>query len=226
MPIKFEKYLLPNRFQVTQRSPKHPKVDAWNKSGYYFTLGTIATLFVILILALVYQDFKREIDAPYVPQDFVLVVEDIPETKQQNSPPPPPKMPAVPVESEEIIDPLEEIEFEIESLEFFDIPPMPILDTGPVGVSIGPRQIIEKWPAYPASEKKKGYEGVIEMRILVDERGNVVDTEIVRNTTGSKLLEQISIEAAIGCKFQPARDGRNNPIPVWTSRQYTFSLKN
>ncbi|MCH8285720.1 TonB family protein [candidate division KSB1 bacterium] len=226
MIIKFEKYMLPNRFQVTQRSPKHPKVDDQNKSGFYFSLGASATLFVLLILALVYQDFEKEITAPYVPQDFVLVVEDIPETKQQNNPPPPPKMPAVPVESEEVIEMLEEIEFEIESLDFFDIPPMPVLDTGPVGVSIGPRQIIEKWPAYPDSEKNKGHVGVIDMRILVDERGNVVDTEILRNTTGSKLLEQISIEAAIGCKFQPARDGKNNPIPVWTSKQYTFSVKN
>jgi len=226
MIIKIDKKLLPNRFLTTKRLPKHPKVDDRGRDGFYITLGTSATLFVLLILALVYQDFKNKIDAPFVPQDFILMVEDIPETQQNNAPPPPPKMPAVPVESEEIIELLEEIVFEIESLDFFDVPPMPVFDTGPVGVSVGPRQILEKWPEYPDSEKKKGREGVIEMRILVDERGDVVDAQIVKNTTGSKLLEEISIKAALGCKFQPARDGKNMPIPVWTSRQYTFSVRN
>ena len=224
MIIKFEKKLLPNRFQVTQRSPKHPSVDFRDKDGLFFVAGTIATLFVFLILALVYQDFKKNINAPFVPLDYILMVEDIPETEQQNTPPPP-KMPAVPVESEEIIEQLEEIVFELETLEFFDVPPMPVLDAGPAGVKMGPRQILEKWPDYPESEKNKGHEGIIEVRILVDERGNVVDTEVVRNTTGSKVLEDIALKVAIGGKYQPARDGNNNPIPVWTIKQYTFSVK-
>lgn len=220
-----QKYILSNRFRVVQRSPKHPKVDDRNKEGLYFNIGTIAFLLFLIVLALSYQQKNERIVAPYVPPDFVFAVEDIPETNQQNIPPPPPKMPAVPVESEEVIEELEELVFEIETLAFFDIPPMPKLFDGVTGIAVGPRQIVEKWPEYPESERKKGREGVIEMKILVDSEGNVIQTQIVRNTTGSKVLEKISIDAALGCKFQPALDKNNRPVAAWTSRQYTFKVK-
>jgi len=227
MLIKFEKHFLPRRFYVTQRSSKHPKVDDRDKESYYIQLGVIFALLFFIIVAFTFQKPERIDEVPFVPTNIVLNVEDIPETRQSLRAPLPPKMPVVPVESEEIEEMLEDIVFELETLGLIDLPEMPKMGVGIglPGISVSPRQTVEKWPYYPDSEKKKGHEGVIDLKIYVDEKGNVTKVEVIRNTTKSKVLEKIAIDVAMECKFQPARDRKNRPIAVWTTKTYTFSIK-
>ena len=227
MLIKFEKYFLPRRFYVALRSPKHPKVDDRDKEGYYIQLGIIFTLLVLIVVSFTSQKPKEIEIIPFVPLDIILNVESIPETKYMQRMPPPPKMPTVPVESDEIEEMLEDIEFEVEMLSYVELPEMPKMGTGIglPGISVSPRPTVEKWPEYPDSEKKKGNEGIIDLEILVDVKGNVTEVKVIRNTTGSKVLEKYAIEAAMGCKFQPASNIKKEPMAVRTKKTYTFTIK-
>jgi len=224
MIVKTEKFLLTNRFRIAKRSPKHPQVDDREKAGVYIQLGIISVLIVLIALVLTFNEKKEFVAAPYVPLDYVLTVEQIPETRYSNMPPPPPKMPAIPVESEEIVEILEDVVYEMESIGFVDLPEMPGVPGGLPGVSESPRPTVEKWFEYPESEKKKGHEGIIDLKILVDTKGDVAKVEVLRNTTGSKVLEEIAREAALECKYQPGRDGKNRPIAVWTSKTISFNI--
>lgn len=227
MLIKLEKHLLAKRFYVTQRSPKHPKVDDRNKEGYYIQLGLIFALLFLIVITFAFQRPERKPEVPFVPTGIVINVENIPETKQTLGLPAPPKKPVVPVESEEMIEMLEDLVFEIESLNFHKLPEMPTFGSGIglPGISVSPRQTVERWPDYPDSEKKKGHEGVVDLKTYVDVKGDVKEVEVIRNTTGSKVLENKAIEAAMACKFQPARDIKNRPMAVWTKKTYEFWLK-
>lgn len=224
MITKTEKFLLPNRFRIVKRSPKHPQVDDREKEGLYFHLGIIGVLIVLITLTLTFNERKVIDTIPHVPMDMVLTVEQIPQTNHSNMPPPAPRMPAVPVESEEIVEFLEDIVFEIESLSFSDLPGMPEMPAGLSGISVSPRPTVEKWIEYPESERKKGHEGIIDLKFLVDINGNVTKVEVRRNTTGSKVLEKAAMKAALECKYQPARDGKNRPIAVWTSKTISFNI--
>ena len=181
-------------------------------------------MIVFIVLAVVFQKRGESSEAPYVPPNFVLTVEDIPETKQVQMPPPP-KMPAVPVEAEEVADVMDEVVFEVETLTFYDIPEMPEMDVGSAGVAIGARPMLESFPQYPESELEKGHEGIIDLRLYVDEKGNVTEVKIIKNTTNSKVLANLVIKAALESKYQSARDRKNNPIATWTSRTYSFKVK-
>ena len=225
MIIKIEKSLLLKPFRLARRSPKHPRVDDRNKGRLYFQLGTVFTLLFFIILAVTFQEKREAVEAPYVPTDFVLTVTDVPETKQSQMPPPPPRIPAVPVESEEIDEELEEIVLEVDEFMFYNIPEMPKMEAGSADVVVGPRQLVLKIPEYPDSEKKKGREGIIDLRIKVDENGFVIDVEIVKNTTKSKILEESVKKAAYKCRYKPARDRKNRTIATWTSHTYTFEVK-
>jgi TonB family protein len=79
-------------------------------------------------------------------------------------------------------------------------------------------------PIYPESEIKKGITGVIELKIYIDEKGNVMEAIVIRNTTNSKILEENSIKAALRCKYYPAYYNYK-PVAVWTTKSYTFHDK-
>ena len=222
---KTEKFLLPKSFRIAKRSPKHPRIDDRNREGLYIHLSLIIVLIVFIVGALSFSEKKEIETVPYVPMDIVLTVESIPETRHLNMPPPSPKMPVVPVESEEITETLEDIEFRVENLSFVSFQEMPEMPAGLPGISVSPRPTVEKWFEYPESEKKKGREGIIDLKFLVDTKGKVTKVEVLRNTTGSIVLEEIAKKAALECEYQPARDGKNKPIAVWTTKTVSFNLR-
>ncbi len=220
-----EKHIIKRRFSVVRRSPKHPEVDDRAKEAYYIQIGLIATLVLLIIVSLFSRKIIRD-RAPYVPLSYVLQVENIPETVQgQKKRPPKPKIPAVPVEAE-VEDLYEEVEYEeIESLDFIDLPDLPFVEFTGAQVAVSPKPIFYKWPDYPESEQKKKHQGIIEVKIKVDENGDVVDHEVVVNTTKSSVLEKLAVQAARQSKFLPARDKKNKPITVWSKTTYTFGTK-
>ncbi|MFC1554793.1 TonB family protein [candidate division KSB1 bacterium] len=227
MLLKTDKNILKKRFTVAKRSPKHPMVDQRDKDSWYFQISLISVLLFMIIVALTFNGNSDKKEIPFVPLDYILSVEQIPETRQVTKLSPPPNRPIIPVESDILEELIEDVEWEIETFNFAKTVTMPTMGIGPVStVAVSPRLIVEKLPQYPESEKKKGKEGIVELRILVDVKGNVKEVEVVKNTTDSEVLVNIAVKTAKEGKYQPARDKFNKPIEVWTSRVVTFSLSN
>ncbi len=218
------KHIIEKRFCLFRALPKHPKVDERRNISFNIEISLIVTLSILLFLALSFGQVNRE-NTPYVPMDFVLDIYDVPETTQSKKKmPPKPKLPAVPIPSD-IVEMLEDIEYEIETLDYIELPDMPEFDMSGTAVAIGPKPYHFKLPDIPESEKKKKKNGEIIVKMKVNESGIVIDHEVVRNTTGSKVLENIAVKAALHTKFTPAKNKKNQPITVWTQTTYYFGDK-
>jgi TonB family protein len=55
-------------------------------------------------------------------------------------------------------------------------------------------------PEYPAEAKAAGAEGVVVIQVTIDEQGNVTDARAI---SGPKMLQEVSINAALQAKFSP-----------------------
>lgn len=55
-------------------------------------------------------------------------------------------------------------------------------------------------PAYPAAARAVGAQGAVNVKVMIDEEGNVVSAEAV---SGHPLLQQAAVQAAQQSKFQP-----------------------
>ena len=55
-------------------------------------------------------------------------------------------------------------------------------------------------PEYPAEARAAGVEGVVVIRVTVDEQGNVTEASAV---SGPQMLQEVCLSAAIQAKFSP-----------------------
>lgn len=216
--------ILDRRFIVSKRPVKNPVVSDRGKDGAVIQIALIFIMTVLTGFALVFQE-RTVIRYVYIPPDVIMNVQSIPETQiGRTAPPPPPRMPAVPVESESE-EYLDELVFEIETLDYIDLPDIPEAPGYVGGVGRSPRPLYDRFPEYPDSERRKGFKGVIDVNVFIDEKGKVTRVEVIRNTTNSKVLEKAATEAAMKTVYQPALDKKNNPIASWTVRTYTFGIE-
>ncbi len=88
-----------------------------------------------------------------------------------------------------------------------------------------PRPIALSFPEYPPSARKAKIEGVVELKIKIDETGKVVNAIVVSNTTQDDACAKSAIAAALQSRFQPAQTAAG-PDTVWVIRQFQFSLHN
>ena len=76
-------------------------------------------------------------------------------------------------------------------------------------------------PPYPKSAKREGVEGTVWLRVLVSEKGDVVDAVVLKSVR--KDLDQAALESAWKIEYQPAIS-QGQPIPVWKVYSITFNL--
>lgn len=87
---------------------------------------------------------------------------------------------------------------------------------------IMPEMIYTETPVYPKELKKKGTEGVVWVKALVDKNGSVVNS-MIGKPSGLELLDKSALEASLKCKFKPAiQNGR--PVAVWVTYKVSFTL--
>ena len=85
-----------------------------------------------------------------------------------------------------------------------------------------PRQIKSVDPVYPQTAQRLGIEGTITVNALIDEKGNVIDTAIIKGVQDDKGLGRAAETAVKKWKFEPARkDGV--AVKVW--RPFAISFK-
>jgi protein TonB len=77
-------------------------------------------------------------------------------------------------------------------------------------------------PVYPPSEVRGGHEGLVRLRILVDERGRARDVQVAKSS-GYVGLDNAAVKAVRRWEFSPAtRD--SNPLAMWTEVSVVFRL--
>lgn len=85
----------------------------------------------------------------------------------------------------------------------------------------GPRPVFVNFPEFPESEKKKKIKGYINLSILINEEGRVTEIQVIENTTGSTVLENVFIEAAMQDRYLPAFK-ESVPVKIWIKKQLSF----
>ncbi|HPG38583.1 MAG TPA: TonB family protein [bacterium] len=207
-------------------------VSLKNKYSKNIELGLLLTLFLLIV---VFQGWKRfdTVVKEQPPVKFTFTVTDVLQTEQKRTLPAPSR-PSIPIESEnEDIDDDETIESSeinitdiltpppppaddvTESVPFisFDEPPMPI-----GGYAAFQRNLI-----YPEIARKAGVEGKVYVNCLIDEKGNVVQTVIIKSL-GNNGCDEAAIAAIKSVKWIPAKQ-RDKAVKVWISIPVAFKLK-
>jgi TonB family protein len=77
-------------------------------------------------------------------------------------------------------------------------------------------------PEYPAEARSAGESGSVQLKFLVDENGEVVESAVERSS-GYQRLDETARAALRRCKFEPGmQDGK--PRKTWTRVQYEWTL--
>ena len=217
------------RSVVRHKSPEadlkrdYPKVIRITTALSFALHGTLAALFPTLEI----QSLQAR------PDQIVIDVEELPETRQIQRPPPPPR-PAVPIETESADVP-DDVTIETTDLDFDDIPvdlppPRPLDSTSGLADE---EEVVEFWaveqepelvkdaiPAYPPVASKAGLEGSVFVQFLVGSDGRVKQAKVLK---GQEIFREAAIEAALRFVFRPAMQN-DKAVAVWMTRRILFKL--
>jgi protein TonB len=78
-------------------------------------------------------------------------------------------------------------------------------------------------PVYPPASRRAGEQGVVMLRVLVNENGRPGDVQVTQSS-GFPKLDQAALDAIKKWTFKPAKNGAT-PILSWTRVQVKFELK-
>jgi protein TonB len=200
-------------------------------ANYFFKEGFRKYFLAALFLAIVAHVLAFIFTPPYNPKPYELRERrfEVVEVPPALDIPPPPKeieRPEIPQElvvseeasEEEFIpstnfNPLEPPSLpsggeQAETFYAFDTPPVPIHRVAPV---------------YPDLARQAGVEGVVLIRVLIDETGRVLDAQHAGGEA-NPLLVQAAIDAAKKWLFTPAKQ-RDMPVRVWYAIPIAFSIR-
>lgn len=76
-------------------------------------------------------------------------------------------------------------------------------------------------PVYPEQARQSGLEGTVYLKVLVDQSGMPVKTEIIKST--NDIFNQPAIDAAMKFTFTPAIKD-NKPVAVWVVIPFKYKL--
>lgn len=79
-------------------------------------------------------------------------------------------------------------------------------------------------PEYPYSAQRKGIEGTVVVRFLLNKEGGVDDVDVVESS-GNDALDRAAMEAAEGFSFSPGLDGYGRPVRCYAYQPFTFRLE-
>ena len=84
-----------------------------------------------------------------------------------------------------------------------------------------PQRLDGPAPSYPLLAVQRNSQGTVELRLLVDENGQVAEIEVIKPV---ELLTAAAVKAVKGWTFDPARKG-GVPVKVWIAQPVEFRLK-
>jgi protein TonB len=212
---------------------RNPKYDLREESRKVMDQALSLSLGLVILVLLTSRDFGPRTPEP-VGELQMIEVEDMPGIDQ-------PPMPSAPARPQIPIATLSEDVPEdvtiFDTLLDTDIPASPSWAYSNIraanrGTSGGnsliwddPPQLIRMvTPVYPDRARKAGVDGRVDFIILVDEKGDVVEADVVAATPAG-YFEQAAREAVLNWKYKPARL-RNRAVRARLNQSVYFSFNN
>lgn len=87
-----------------------------------------------------------------------------------------------------------------------------------------PRAITRVPPAYTEEAKEKRIQGVAILQAIIDTEGRIEDVKVLKGLPHG--LTEAAVEAVRQWRFEPARDGDGQPVPVYYNLTINFRLDN
>ena len=94
--------------------------------------------------------------------------------------------------------------------------------TGTPDFDTPPQVLTRLDPFYPAAARRSGTEGQVTLRVLVDDRGYVTETSVVRSEPAG-VFDAAAVKAVRGWRFSPAKR-LGKPVPVRIDIPILFRL--
>ena len=101
-----------------------------------------------------------------------------------------------------------------------ELPP-PVDQAEPIEMDSKPVALEEVRPDYPESARREGLEGTVWLRVLVDEKGSVVEAVVIKSVRED--LDQAALESAWKVRYTAPRS-KGEAVPVWVVYSVTFQL--
>jgi periplasmic protein TonB len=183
------------------------------------------SLIIVAFLFYSFKSFDNKYKLPSAPSiDFEI---EFIEPTKPDPPKPPPSKPPIPVEAEiDELAPDIPIDFFEEGplASFGNPPPPPPIDEPDVYefVHVQEKPVLLKQisPYYPELARKAQIEGTVVVKVLIDTKGNVERTELLKSIP---MLDEAALQAAKKCIFKPAKQ-RDKFVKVWMSIPFKFKL--
>jgi protein TonB len=218
--------------QVEKRD-KNPEVDLKRRYRKVLGLSFVMSAAVHAGIAVLFPTLDIQA-TPSKPEQIVIQIEDLPETRQITRPPPPPR-PAVPVETESDDVP-DDVTIETTDLELEDVP-VDLPPPPPAGSEEAPfeeEEILEVWkveqkprllrrtlPVYPQFALRAGLQGSVMLKVLLGKDGKA---ESIRMLKGEEIFRKSAEDAVRKFLFEPARQS-DRPVKVWLVIPIHFKLE-
>lgn len=213
---------------------KSAKADLRRSYNITLQFGLIVALLFIIGLVRI-NLYSEPPTAIAIDEQEEVVMEDVIQTKQIETPPPPPR-PPVPVEvpNDEIIeDDVVDLDLEFDLDGPMDLPPPPppadddeedffiVVENMPV--LKGGLGDLQRRVKYPEMARRAGIEGRVTVQFIVNENGDVENPRVIRGIGGG--CDEAALEAVKQAKFTPGMQ-RGRPVRVQYSLPILFQLKN
>ena len=212
---------------------KDPKVSLRLKYQKTIELALVLSLAFLVVIFQAFKRFEKSVKESQK-VNITINVAEIPQTEQQKRPPAPPR-PTIPIESEDQSIP-EDVTIEQTNIDLSELPPPPpppeneISESSTIFVAydeppvpIGGFSAIQKRLVYPEIARKAGVEGRVYVNVLIDEKGNVIKTKILKSL-GNNGCDEAAEAAIKAVKWKPAKQ-RDKPVKVWVGIPVVFKLK-
>ncbi len=214
---------------------KTPRADLRRSYIINLQVGLIATLVVFITMFKANLDFNSELSFSEKEQE-IIEMEEIIRTDQQETPPPPPRPPQPePVPDDEIIeDQFFDLDADMDLEAPLDMPPPPPPEDEDDEEEFEVFQVVEDMPEpiggmqaiyenmqYPDAARRAGIEGRVIVQFIVNENGQVRDTQIIRGIGGG--CDEAAIEAIESVEWTPGRQ-RGRAVRVQFQLPIMFRL--
>ena len=98
--------------------------------------------------------------------------------------------------------------------------PPPTPEPAPALTNSPPRLVSRREPVYPPRARKRGEGGIVELRVLVSEKGRVIRVVVEEGLPGTE-LEASAIDAALRSSYEPALES-GRPARAWVTERFVF----
>ncbi len=217
-----------------EKKDKDPEADL--KQRYRRALGYSIVISAAIHAGIAILFPTLDIQAtPSKPDQIIIQIEDLPETRQLSRPPPPPR-PALPIETESDDVP-DDVTIETTDLELDDVPvdlPPPPPTGDSESAPFEEEEILEVWkveqkprlvrraiPVYPQFALRAGLQGSVMLKVLLGKDGKAESIQVLK---GEQIFRKSAEDAVRKFLFEPARQS-DRPVKVWLVVPIHFKLE-